>query len=67
MNSKSIAGPNLAWVLRRGLPKAEVFWPSASLAKGLRPKLLAEGLGHIFGKSFYSGLHRNSPFVQFTL
>ena len=46
MNSKSIAGPNLAWVLRRGLPKAEVF----------RPKLLAEGLGHIFGKSFrYDG------------
>ena len=36
------------------LAEAEVFGPlaSASVAEGLRPKLLAEGLGHIFGKIF---------------
>ena len=34
--------------------KANVFYlsASASVAEGLRPKLLAEGLGHIFGKIF---------------
>ena len=34
-----------AALLSRGLPKAEVFWPSASasVAEGFRPKLLAEG------------------------
>ena len=34
--------------------KANVFYlsASASVAEGLRPKLLAKGLGHIFGKIF---------------
>ena len=39
-------------ILSRGQPKAEVFWPLASVAEGFRPKILAEGLGHIFGKIF---------------
>ena len=39
---------------RRSSAEAEVFRPSASAsaAEGLRPKLLAEGFGHIFGKIF---------------
>ena len=36
----------------RGQPKEEVFLPLASVAEGFRPKILAEGLGHIFGKIF---------------
>ena len=40
------------FIVSRGLPKAKVFWPSASSAEVLRPKLLVEDLGHIFGKIF---------------
>ena len=38
----------------QGSTEGEVFLPSAStsVAEGFRPKLLAEVLGHIFGKMF---------------
>ena len=37
---------------RRSSAEAEVFSQSALVAEGYRPKLLAKGLGHIFGKIF---------------